>query len=565
MIRHLGLSALILGLAACSAATEPARDAAEPARHADAVFTDGRIYTGVDGQPTAELVAVRDGRIVYVGDRDNAAPLIGPGTETHSLGSAVMFPGFTDSHAHIIGVGSRERNLNLEGTTSITDLQARVAAAAEDATASLIFGRGWIETHWPEERFPTASDLDAVESDRPVILIRADGHALVANSAAIEAVGYTADTPDPEGGAILKDATGAPNGMMIDTAMAPFAALQGEPEGEERAMLYQLGADVMAASGWTGVHDMSVTYADVDIMSDLAEAGRFPIRVSVYANPEDYDAVASGFPRVEANGRVIANGVKFYMDGALGSRGAALLSPYDDAPEITGLFLSEEARAEAMMQRALQDGVQLAIHAIGDAGNREVLNWMEDSLAAIPPQDRTTADPRWRVEHAQVLHPDDIPRFGALGIIASMQPSHAIGDLHFAASRIGLQRLEGAYAWRSLIDTGARIAGGSDAPVERGEARIEFYAAAVRRDLNGFADVYWGLDQALDRQTALKLFTLWPAYATFQEDELGTIEVGKIADFSVFDRDLMTVPDLELRDARPVMTVVDGDIVWRAE
>ena len=347
--------------------------------------------------------------------------------------------------------------------------------------------------------------------------------------------------------------------------MAPFAALAGEPDDEERKTLYRLGAEVMASQGWTSVHDMSVPYADVDIMARLAEDGAFPIRVSVYANPEDYDAVAAQAPRIEGNGRVVARGVKFYMDGALGSRGAALLAPYDDAPDTTGLFLSEEERAEAMMQRALNDGVQLAIHAIGDAGNREVLNWMEDSFEAVPAEDRAVAEPRWRVEHAQVLHPNDIPRFGEMEVIASMQPSHAIGDLHFAASRIGLNRLEGAYAWRTLIEDGAMIAGGSDAPVERGEARIEFYAAAVRRDLSGFADAHWNLDQALDRETALKLFTIWPAYATFREDELGTIEVGKIADFSVFDRDLMTVPDADLVDARPVMTVVDGEVVWRAE
>ena len=532
---------------------------------ADTVFTGGPIYTGVESQPTAELIAVDDGRIVFVGSLADGQSYMGDDTRTVDLDGATLFPGFTDAHAHIIGVGERERSLNLEGTASIEDLKARVAEAAADDSASIIAGRGWIETHWPEGRFPTAADLDEVESVRPVILVRADGHALVANTAALNAAQITASTPDPEGGAILKDETGQPNGMIIDAAMAPFAALAGEPTGEERETLYRLGAEVMASQGWTSVHDMSVPYADVDIMAGLAEAGDLPIRVSVYANPEDYDAVASRAPRMEADGRVIARGVKFYMDGALGSRGAALLEPYDDAPVTTGLFLSEEERAEAMMQRALEDGVQLAIHAIGDAGNRNVLDWMEDSLEAVPAAERAVAEPRWRVEHAQILHPNDIPRFGDMDVIASMQPSHAIGDLHFAASRIGLHRLEGAYAWRSLIDSGAIIAGGSDAPVERGEARIEFYAAAVRRDLNGFADEHWHLEQALDRETALKLFTIWPAYATFREDDLGTIEVGKLADFSVFDRDLMTVPDAELAEARPVMTVVEGEVVWRAE
>lgn len=564
--KPLALLTLGVGLLALAGCYDPQTvNSATGGQAADRVFLGGAIYTGVESQPTAEMIAVEDGRIVFVGSATDGEAFIGDDTETVDLDGATLFPGFTDAHAHIIGVGQRERSLNLEGTTSIEDLKARVAQAAADESASIISGRGWIETHWPEGRFPTAADLDEVEAERPVILMRADGHALVANTAALEAAQITAATPDPEGGAILKDETGQPNGMIIDTAMAPFAALAGEPSGEERVSLYRLGAEVMASQGWTSVHDMSVPYADVDIMAGLAEDGELPIRVSVYANPEDYDAVAARTPRMEANNRVIARGVKFYMDGALGSRGAALLEPYDDAPDTTGLFLSEEVRAEAMMQRALEDGVQLAIHAIGDAGNRSVLNWMEDSFEAVPAGARAVQDPRWRVEHAQVLHPDDISRFGEMDVIASMQPSHAIGDLHFAASRIGLNRLEGAYAWRSLIESDAMIAGGSDAPVERGEARIEFYAAAVRRDLSGYADDYWGLDQALDRQTALKLFTIWPAYATFREDELGTIEVGKLADFSVFDRDLMTVPDADLVDARPVMTIVEGDVVWRAE
>ncbi len=557
------LPALIL-LAACGASDTaiPERVASTPA---DRVFTGGPIYTGLEGPAMVELVAVDDGRVVYVGDAAGAEAFIGETTETIDLGGAAMFPGFTDAHAHVIGVGSRERNLNLEDVSSIAELQAAVAGAAEDETASIISGRGWIETHWPEGRFPSAADLDSVESERPVVLVRADGHALVANTAAMDAAGITDETSNPDGGAINRDENGVATGIFVDTAMAPFAALSPEPTREESKALYELGAEVMAASGWTGVHDMSVNYADVDLMAELAEEGRFAIRTNVYSNPEDYDAVAAVAPRIEGDGRVIARGIKFYMDGALGSRGAALLAPYDDAPDNTGLFLSTRPNSEEMMRAALEDGVQLAVHAIGDAGNQRLLNWMEASFEAVSEEERTVADPRWRVEHAQVLSPADIPRFGEMEVIASMQPSHAIGDLHFAPSRIGLQRLEGAYAWQSLVDTGAIIAGGSDAPVERGEARIEFYAAAVRRDLNGYAGEGWNLDQALDRETALKLFTTWPAYASFREDELGTIEVGKIADFSVFDRDLMTVPDLELRDARPVMTVVDGEVVFRAE
>ncbi len=394
--------------------------------------------------------------------------------------------------------------------------------------------------------------------------MRADGHALVANSAALAEAGVTADTPDPDGGEILRDETGAATGMIIDTAMAPFSIFLREPEGEARVRAYEAGARVLAASGWTGAHSMSVRYDDVDILAQLAQEGRLPLRVHVFANPEHYDAVAGRAPRVEADGRVTANGIKFYMDGALGSRGAALLSPYDDSPGSTGLFIARDEASQAMMRQALRDGVQISAHAIGDAGNRRLLDWMEASLDAVPAGERARPEPRWRVEHAQVLHPDDIARFGALGVVASMQPSHAIGDLHFAPARIGLQRLEGAYAWRSLVETGAIVAGGSDAPVERGEARIEFYAAAVRRDLEGYAGEGWNLHQALDRDDALKLFTLWPAWTVHLDGDLGEIAVGQRADFSVFDTDLMTAPDLDLRHARPVMTVVDGAVAWRA-
>ncbi|MGJ3232505.1 MAG: amidohydrolase [Oceanicaulis sp.] len=552
-------AALGVMLSACT----PSGDSPDARPAADRVFTGGLIHTGLGD--TVELVAVTGERIVFAGSAADGAAFIGETTETVDLDGAVMFPGFTDAHVHVIGVGERERNLNLEDVGSIADLQAAVAAAAEDETASVIAGRGWIETHWPEGRFPTAADLDTVEAERPVVLVRADGHALVANTAALEAVGITRDTPDPEGGAIRRDADGAATGMIIDTAMAPFAALQGEPTREERAALYALGAQVLAASGWTGVHNMSVAFDDVAIMEALAAEGRLPIRIANYVNPEDYASAAALVGTEDVTEPVITPGVKFYMDGALGSRGAALLQPYDDAAGETGLFLSRQGRSVEMMEAALRDGVQLAVHAIGDAGNRRLLDWIQQSLAAVPEAERARRDPRWRVEHAQVLHPDDIPRFGEMAVIASMQPSHAIGDLHFAPSRIGLQRLEGAYAWRSLVDSGALIAGGSDAPVERGEARIEFYAAAVRRDLEGYAGEGWNLDQALDRGTALKLFTLWPAYATRREAELGTIEPGKLADFSVFDRDLMSVDETSLRQARPVMTIVGGEVVWTAE
>lgn len=561
-MRSLILGASALVLTACGQAGQDAQQGATAP--ADRVFYGGVIHTGVEADPQVEFVAIDEGRIVFAGPADEGEAYIGDGTEEVDLSGAAMFPGFTDAHAHLLGIGQRERSLNLEGVGSIEQLQARVAEAAEANPNGVIAGRGWIETHWPEGRFPNRADLDAVVEDRPVVLIRADGHALVANTAALEAAGITADSEAPSGGEILREPDGTPTGILIDTAMEPVAALIAAPGREESAELLELGAQVMASYGWTGVHDMSVEYATVAIMEELAREGRFAIRDYVSANSTDYDAVAGNLERYGSTERVIARAVKLYADGALGSRGAALIEPYEDAPGSLGLVMLETEAVIPMMEAALRDGVQLAIHAIGDRGNRLVLDWMETAFAAVPAEERAIAEPRWRIEHAQIVDPDDLPRFAALGVIPSMQPSHAIGDLHFAPDRLGLERLEGAYAWQSMIESGTIVAGGSDAPVERGEARIEFYAAAVRRDLEGYAGEGWHPEQAVSRENALKMFTIWPAYASFREDELGTIEVGKLADFSIFDRDLMSVPADELREARPVMTVVDGEIVWQA-
>jgi predicted amidohydrolase YtcJ len=542
-----------------AACEEPAPEAEmDPA---DRIFV-GLVYTGVASAPQAEAVAVRDGRIAAVGAREDVAALAGPETELVELGSAVLYPGFTDAHVHILGVGLRETTLNLEGVASIAALQdvvrARIEQGGPDAP---VIGRGWIETHWPEGRFPSRADLDAVSGATPVVLTRADGHALVANSAALAAAGVDATTPDPAGGQILRDEAGEPTGILIDNAKGLLAPFTNEPQGEARDAALAEGARVMSAYGWTGGHNMSVAPGDVARLEALADMGRLPIRVYNAVAPAAPDALLETGPRSHASGRVTTRAVKLYMDGALGSRGAALLEPYADA-EGTGLLLRSREETVPLLEKALREGVQVSAHAIGDRANRLVLDWMEEALAAVPPTERRVAEPRWRVEHAQVVDPADIPRFAELDIIASMQPSHAIGDLHFAPSRLGLDRLEGAYAWRSLLDSGAVVTAGSDAPVERGDPLIEFYAAVARRDLEGFQGEGWRPEEAVSRAEALAMLTLAPAYAAFAESELGTIEVGKRADFSVFSGDLMTVAEAEIPKLRAVMTVVDGEIAF---
>lgn len=546
----------VLALAACA----PEGETDKQAKNAQGVtiYAGGPIYTGVDDAPRVEAVAVSGGAVVAVGTRALIEKSAGDNYEIVDLAGAAMYPGLTDAHAHLLGIGMRELTLNLEGVASVAELVEVVRTEIENAPAGeTIYGRGWIETHWPEGRFPRRSDLDPVSPNNPVILRRADGHASIVNSYAMNKAGITAQT-QITGGEVRTLPNGETTGLLIDNAQSLVANLVAAPSSARKEEAYRKASDVYAAYGWTGVHSMSVDPANVETMERLADERELNIRVYNSIDKDGLDWLLENAHRTDVSGRIITRALKLYVDGALGSRGAALTSPYSDSPDSNGLLLMEESEALDIMRRALAADIQVNTHAIGDRGNRLVLNWYEYIF------DGAGTDRRWRVEHAQILHLDDIPRFAALGVIPSMQPSHAIGDLFFAPDRLGPDRLDGAYAWRSLIDVGAIIAAGSDAPVERGDPLIEFYAAVARRGLNGYQDDNWRAAQAVTRAEALKMFTLWPAYASFQEDILGTIEPGKRADFTVFSTDIMTVAEDEILAAKPVMTVVDGVIVFDA-
>jgi predicted amidohydrolase YtcJ len=547
----LALAALLL--AACGAPAAPAPENATVPEIT--IISGGTIYTGNPDQPTVEAVIIGpDGRI-----QATVPPVSADWSEDEvnliDLKGGVMFPGFTDSHVHLLGVGQRELTLNLEGTASIDELVTRMEAEVSDkAPGSVVFGSGWIETGWPEGRMPTAADLDAVSLDHKIILVRADGHAMVVNSATLAAVGITNDTPEPVGGRIERNVDGAANGLLIDNAKGLVAPLLTMPDADGLKTALETGAKLYASRGWTGGHNMSVSPKEIPLMAELDAQGRLPIRLYNALDADGFD-IAVG--RQMETDTITNRAVKIYMDGALGSRGALLIAPYSDRPDTSGLALMEPDDLTAIMARADAEGVQLAIHAIGDLANRRVLEAVEAG--------GYDASHRWRIEHAQVFAVEDLMRASADGLIASMQPSHAIGDLFFAPARLGIDRLAGAYAWKTLLENGAVIAGGSDAPVEVGSPLIEFYAAVARKSLKGESGEGWHPEQALTRDEALALFTSAAAYAAFEEHDLGTIEPGKLADFTVFDRDLMTIPEAEILEAKPLLTMIGGEVVWRAE
>jgi len=551
---------IALCLAAASALALPA--SAAPAKApADLVIWGGPIYTAVDARPKVEAVAVRGGRIAFAGPMAGAKAMVGPRTQVIDLAGAALFPGFTDSHAHLDGIGERELTLNLEGSKSAAEVTQRLKAyIAEHRPKGTVIGRGWIETGWPEGRFLERGDLDAVAPDVPVILTRADGHALVANSAALKAAHIDEATPAPFGGQILKGPDGKLTGMLVDNAKALVNSLQARPTREDRLARFRAAFKVEAAYGWTGVHSMSVSWPDVPLLEEMDKQGEATLRVY---NMVDYDQAGpllTGGPRATPDGRITTRGIKLYMDGALGSRGAALFEPYSDAPSIRGTLITQPAVMRQALAKALAARIQVSTHAIGDRGNATALDLYEEAFKANPAAGKAA---RWRIEHAQILRPADIPRFHADAVIASMQPSHAIGDFHFAPARLGKARLKGAYAWKSLLKSGAVVVGGSDAPVERGAPLIEFYAAVARKDLAGFSDADWHPEEKLSRAEALKLFTASAAYARFAEKDLGTIGVGKRADLSGFSVDLMTAPEAEIPKGHAVLTVVDGQVVYQ--
>ena len=540
-------------------------DATVRAEDVDLVLKNGNVYTVNDKQPHAEAMAVKGDRIVFVGSNEETEKF--HAARVVDLHGHTVVPGLTDSHCHIFGIGEREMNLNLEGTNSPGDFLVKVKTrVAQTGRGKWVTGRGWIETFWDPPQFPNRQELDAIAPENPVFLTRVDGHAAIANTAALALAKIDKNTPSPFGGEILKDkATGEPTGILLDQAQELVTRNIPKPTQTQREEALSRGIDREIGLGWCEIQNAGSHKEDVDLIKKAFQSGKAKIRFvnCVYGPGDDAQNFLKEGPETNAfNHHFTQRTIKVVFDGALGSRGAALLKPYNDAPETSGYLTAKPEELKPMFEEALRRGIQVETHAIGDRANRMILDLYGQAFKAVPGKERKIKEPRWRVEHAQIVDAADLPRFAKLGVIPSMQPSHAISDLFFAPARLGSARLAGAYAWKSLLKSGAIICGGSDAPVERGEPMIEFYAAIARKSIKGETAEGWHPEQAVSREQALKMFTIWPAYAAFEEKDKGSIEVGKLADFTVLSQDIMKVPEREILRTRGEMTVIGGDILY---
>lgn len=540
--------------------------ACEPEEDADKILTNGTIITMDENQPEAEALAIRNNRIIAVGDEAAVLEYEADHTEIIDLEGQFATPGFMEGHGHFTGIGNAALQLDLLNTSSWQEIVNMVEEAVEEAEDDeLIRGRGWHQNDWdtPPQRqigdLPHHEKLSAVSPDNPVLLTHASGHMSFANENAIAMAGVDADTPDPDGGEIVRDNAGNPAGPFRQTAQGLLSEVNDlwDPDFQE---LVEYATMEAASNGITTVQDAGTSIDGIEQLTEMAGNAEIDVRLWVMAR-DNNENLREGLPRfagvIEENPYFTVGGIKKAIDGALGTHGAWKLSPYEDNPESTGFNTTPLDEIIEAGELALEHDLQLGVHAIGDRGNRETLDIFEDLFSDHDVMDE---DMRWRIEHSQHLHPDDIPRFEELGVIASMQAIHATSDGPWVLRRLGDERAEeGAYVWRDLLDQGTVIVNGTDAPVERINPLASFHASVTRQMDDG---EYFFPEQSMTREEALRSYTLDAAYAIFKEDELGSLTEGKLADITVFDRDLLNVADDEITDAEVVYTIVGGDVIY---
>jgi predicted amidohydrolase YtcJ len=544
-----------------------------PQQPADLILTNGKIVTVEPSGAQAQAIAVRGDRIVAVGSSAEMKRHTGPATQLIDLQGKLVIPGFVEGHGHFNGVGVAEMQLKLMKTQSWDEIVAMVAEAAKKAKpGEWIRGRGWHQEKWTKkpnpsvEGFPTHHSLSAVSPNNPVYLTHASGHASFANAKAMELSKVTRTTANPAGGEILKDTKGEPIGVFRETASRLIRTGTGEPArtpGEEAARarrILELAAQEALSKGVTSFQDAGSSFSDVDLMKTMVDEGKMGVRLWIMLRQPN-QALASNLAKYRmidyGNGHLTVRAIKHSIDGALGSRGAWLLEPYSDKPDSTGLNTTPPATIRETARMAIEHGYQMCVHAIGDRANRETLDIFEEALKANPDK----KDLRWRVEHAQHLHPADIPRFGKLGVIASMQGVHCTSDAPYVPARLGAKRAEeGAYVWQSLMKSGAVVSNGTDAPVEDVDPIASYYATVSRKTVDG--SVFYAA-QRMSRADALKSYTLNGAYAAFEENSKGSLKAGKYADMVVLSQDIMTIPEAEIPKTQVLYTIVGGKIKYK--
>jgi predicted amidohydrolase YtcJ len=551
------------------------------------LISGGTIITNDDQNPRAEAVLVIDGRIAAVGTLAEVREQLPAAQVRHwDLNGAFLYPGFADGHAHLVGIGAAMNRADLVGTRSFREVLDRVREFADGPfaeqlsrgnagpTRPWIRGRGWDQNDWKVKEFPSHDALSAAFPKTPVMLTRVDGHAALANAAAMKAAGITAQSKSPSGGRIVLDADGNPTGVFIDTAIDLLTEHAPQMSQAELEQAVRLAAKALHQQGISSIHDAGASLRQIQMYQKLAGAGELNLRVHVMASadrPKELEHWFERGPLLDPEDQVQVRAIKIYSDGALGSRGAAMLEDYSDDPGNRGLMISEMDQLMDVAYRGLLGGFQVCSHAIGDRGNRTTLDayLKAHGVVALMNNPERGVNPgskaRFRIEHAQVISLDDIPRFEQLGVLPAMQTQHQVSDMPWAEDRIGPERIKGAYAWQSLIESGSIVINGSDAPVERLDSVGSFLAAVTRADADGMPKGGWYSEQAMSRQDALKSLTSWPAYGAFWEDELGSVTTGKRADFTVLGADLLNDPIAELRQAKVLATVFGGEIVYQAE
>jgi predicted amidohydrolase YtcJ len=529
---------------------------------ADLILTGGHILTQSEthfpSPPTA--VALAGGKIISVGSDEKVLETKGPQTKVVDLGGATVIPGLVDSHCHLYGLGKSLGQIDLMGTESPQQMLDIIkSGAGKFAADAWIEGRGWDQNDWEIQEYPDRQMLDEIIPDRPVFLRRVDGHAVWANSEALKRANITAETPDPEGGEIIRDKNGEPTGILIDNAVDLVYEVIPEVGPEETRRRIQLAAEHCVALGLTGVHEAGIGWERSLVYRDMAAQGELDLRVyGMFADsPATLAKAYAAGPVFTEDGMLTIRALKLYADGALGSRGALLMEDYTDQPGHRGLPVTPADHMREVMRRGGRAGFQICTHAIGDGANRLVLDLCEEVLGELK-----LDDARWRVEHAQILAPEDIPRFGRLGVIAAMQPVHCTSDMDWADERLGEERLAGCYAWRSLLDSGAHLCYGTDFPVEKVDPLAGLYSAITRTHPDGTPIGGWQPQEAVDAATALELYTAGGAYAGFEEDKSGRVETGFRADLTVLDGNPVTCKPLELLKMKALMTIVNGRVVF---